>query len=108
MSIACLSGKPADLDCAIRINLALAALELAKTGVNCTEMTDRGVVAIVEKTDISQPDARKSLAQSNPQDRPIAPDAIMSAIPMSAIPWLCGDTTRSVNGQAVTRSGGAI
>lgn len=88
------------------------ALELAKTGVTCnaicpgfldTEMTNRSVANIVEKTGMSAEDARKSLTKSNPQGRLIAPEEVAA----TAL-WLCQDASASVNGQAIALSGGEI
>ncbi len=86
------------------------ALELAKTGVTVnalcpgfldTEMTERSVATIVEKTGMSAEDATKRLAENNPQGRLIAPEEVVAA----AL-WLCQDAAAGVTGQAVAISGG--
>lgn len=88
---------------------ALAA-ELAKTGVTVnavcpgyveTDMLDRSVGKIVEKTGKSAEDARAFLTATNPQGRLIQPDEVAETVL-----WLCGDKAKSVTGQAVSISGG--
>jgi 3-hydroxybutyrate dehydrogenase len=66
-----------------------------------TEMTDRSVANIVQKTGRSPEEARASLTKLNPQGRLIEP----SEVTASAL-WLCGAGSESVNGQAITISGG--
>lgn len=68
-----------------------------------TEMTDRSVATIAEKTDRSAEEARAALAAVNPQGRLIAPDEVAAA----AL-WLCGPGSEGVNGQAVAISGGEV
>ncbi len=88
------------------------ALEMAKTAVTVnavcpgfldTEMTDRSVAAITDKTGLSAEEARAKLARMNPQGRLISPQEVASSIL-----WLCGAESGSVNGQAITLSGGEI
>lgn len=68
-----------------------------------TEMTDRSVATIAEKTGRSAEEARAALAAVNPQGRLIAPDEVAAA----AL-WLCGPGSDGVNGQAVALSGGEV
>lgn len=86
------------------------AQELARTGITVnavcpgfteTPMLARSIDNIVEKTGMSEADARKSLIRNNPQGRFIQPDEIAAAVL-----WLASDTAGSVNGQMISISGG--
>jgi 3-hydroxybutyrate dehydrogenase len=66
-----------------------------------TEMTDRSIENIVQKTGRSPEEARASLTKLNPQGRLIEPAEVTA----SAL-WLCGVGSESVNGQAIAISGG--
>jgi NAD(P)-dependent dehydrogenase (short-subunit alcohol dehydrogenase family) len=88
---------------------ALAA-ETAKSGVTVnavcpgyveTEMLDRSVEKIVEKTGRSAEEARAALAATNPQGRLVQADEVADAVL-----WLCGDKARAVTGQTIALSGG--
>ena len=88
------------------------ALELAPTGITVnaicpgfmeTPMLDRSIATIVEKTGMNAEDARSSLCASNPQRRFIQTDEIAGTVA-----WLFSDAARSVNGQAISISGGEI
>ena len=88
------------------------SLELASTGITVnaicpgfieTPMLDRSVANIVEKTGMSQKKARTSLCAGNPQKRLIQTDEVAG----TAL-WLCSDAARSVNGHALSLSGGEI
>lgn len=88
------------------------ALEVAKKPVTVnalcpgfldTEMTDRSVANIVEKTGMSAEDARKALAATNPQLRLIQPAEVTAA----AL-WLCGAGAGGINGQALAIAGGEV
>ena len=88
------------------------AVELARTGITVnalcpgfteTSMLSRSVANIVEKTGMSEDDALKSLRSGNPQRRFIQTDEIASM----AL-WLNSDAARSVNGQALSISGGEV
>ncbi len=88
------------------------ALELARSGITvnaiCPGFTDtpllqRSIQNIMDKTGRSAEDAAKSLTQSNPQARFVQPSEVASA----AI-WLCSDGAASVNGHALSVSGGEI
>lgn len=86
------------------------ALELAKTGVTAnalcpgfldTEMTERSVANIMEKTGRSRDEARAALASSSPMKRLVPPEDVAEA----AL-WLCGAGSGMVTGQAISISGG--
>lgn len=86
------------------------ALEVAKKPVTVnalcpgfldTEMTERSIATIAEKTGRSHEEARATLAARNPQGRLIAPAEVTAA----AL-WLCGPGSEGVNGQAIAISGG--
>lgn len=86
------------------------AVEFAKTGVTVnavcpgfveTDMLERSVARIVEKTGRSREEARASLLSANPQGRFVQPDEVASAVL-----WLCSEKAASVTGQALSISGG--
>ncbi|NHF72875.1 SDR family NAD(P)-dependent oxidoreductase [Paracoccus xiamenensis] len=88
------------------------ALELAGAGITVnaicpgfidTPMLDRSVANIVEKTGMSEADARAALVKDNPQKRFIQTDEVAEA----AL-YLLSDAARSVNGHTLTLSGGEI
>lgn len=66
-----------------------------------TEMTDRTIANIMEKTGKSQSEAIAAIVGANPQKRLIPPREITQ----TAL-WLCDDNARSINGQAISLSGG--
>jgi 3-hydroxybutyrate dehydrogenase len=66
-----------------------------------TEMTDRSIAFIVEKTGRTPEAARAALEGLNPQNRLFAPAEVTAA----AL-WLCGPGSDGVNGQAIAISGG--
>jgi 3-hydroxybutyrate dehydrogenase len=68
-----------------------------------TEMTDRSIANIVEKTGMEPEAARAALTASNPQKRLIQPAEVTAA----AL-WLCGPGSEGINGQAISVSGGEI
>lgn len=68
-----------------------------------TEMTDRSVATIAEKTGRSADEARAVLEAVNPQGRLIAPEEVVAA----AL-WLCQPGSEGVNGQAIAISGGEV
>jgi NAD(P)-dependent dehydrogenase (short-subunit alcohol dehydrogenase family) len=88
---------------------ALAA-EMATTGVTVnavcpgfveTEMLERSLKRIMEKTGRSETEARASLSATNPQGRFIQPQEVASAVM-----WLCSEGSASITGQAISVSGG--
>lgn len=88
------------------------AVELAATGITVnaicpgfvdTPMLERSIATIVEKTGMSEADAEASLKKGNPQGRFIEVEEVAGA----AL-WLCSEAARSVNGQAISLSGGEI
>ena len=66
-----------------------------------TEMTDRSVATIVDRTGKSVTEARAALAATNPQRRLIAPAEVAAA----AL-WLCAPGSEGVNGQTIAIDGG--
>lgn len=88
------------------------ALEVAKSKVTVnaicpgfldTPMTERSVANIAGKTGMTADQATAALVAHNPQGRLIQPEEIAD----TAL-WLCSESARSVNGQAITLSGGEI
>lgn len=88
------------------------ALELAASGITVnaicpgfieTPLLDRSIANIVEKTGMSAEDAAKTLTKGNPQRRFIQTDEVAA----TAF-WLCTDAARSINGHALSLSGGEI
>ena len=88
------------------------ALELAPTGITVnaicpgfteTPMLERSVENITAKTGMTPDKAREALASGNPQKRFIQTDEIAETTL-----WLCSDGARSVNGHALSLSGGEI
>ncbi|SDY46652.1 SDR family NAD(P)-dependent oxidoreductase [Citreimonas salinaria] len=89
-----------------------AALEMARTGITVnalcpgfldTEMTDRSVANIAEKTGMSAEDARAQLERMNPQRRLIRPEEVRAAMA-----WLCGPGSEGITGQAIAIAGGEV
>ncbi len=86
------------------------ALELVRKGVTVnaicpgfldTEMTERSIANIVEKTGRTPEEARASLAATNPMHRLVPPEDVARAVL-----WLCGEGSDMVTGQAISVSGG--
>ena len=68
-----------------------------------TPMTDRSVANIVQKTAMSEDQARAALASRSPQDRMMSPEEVASLIL-----YLVSDEARGINGQAITLDGGGL
>lgn len=105
------SGYCAAKHAVVGLTRALA-IELGRTGVTVnaicpgfigTPMLERSITNITQKTGMSEADAAKSLRRGNPQDRFIQTDEVSG----TAL-WLCSDAARSVNGHALSVSGGEI
>lgn len=88
------------------------ALEVAKKPITVnalcpgfleTEMTERSVANIMEKTGMDAAMARASLEATNPQKRLIQPAEVTAA----AL-WLCGPGSEGINGQAIAIAGGEL
>lgn len=88
------------------------ALELASSGITVnaicpgfieTPMLDRSIANIVDKTGMSEDEARASLLAGNPQRRFIQTDEVAG----TAL-WLCSEAARSINGHALSLSGGEV
>ncbi|MFG5381446.1 SDR family NAD(P)-dependent oxidoreductase [Yoonia sp. R2-816] len=105
------SGYCAAKHAVVGLTRALA-IELAATGITVnaicpgfieTPMLDRSIANIVSKTGMTEEDAAKSLTKGNPQRRFIQTDEVAETVL-----WLCSDAARSVNGHALSISGGEI
>ncbi len=88
------------------------AIELGESGVTAnaicpgfteTPLLERSIENIMQKTGLSEEKARRTLTRSNPQNRFIQTDEVAG----TAL-WLCTDAARSVNGHALSLSGGEI
>lgn len=88
------------------------SLEYAKTAVTVnavcpgyveTAIVDNSIANIMAKTGRSREDALAELTKTNPQGRLIQADEVAEAVT-----WLCSPLSKSVSGQAITISGGAI
>lgn len=86
--------------------------ELARTGITVnsicpgfveTPMLEASIANIIDKTGMSKDEAADSLKSGNPMKRFIQADEVASL----AI-WLAGESTGSINGQAISVNGGEI
>lgn len=86
------------------------ALELVRKGITVnaicpgfldTEMTERSIANIVEKTGRTPEEARASLEATNPMHRLVPPEDVARAVL-----WLCSDGSDMVTGQCISVSGG--
>lgn len=68
-----------------------------------TEMTDRSIQNIIEKTGKTRNDAIAALASHNPQKRLVQPREVSNA----AL-WLCSEGSEGINGQAISIAGGEV
>ena len=68
-----------------------------------TDMLERSVRNVMEKTGRSEEEARRGFAETNPNHRLIKPEEVAAAVM-----WLAGDAARSVTGQAIPISGGGL
>lgn len=89
-----------------------AALELARKGVTVnavcpgfldTEMTERSIANIVEKTGRSATEARAALEATNPMRRLVPPEDVARTVL-----WLCGEGSDMITGQAIAVAGGEV
>ncbi len=88
------------------------ALELARTGITancvCPGFTDTEIVAtavsnIAKVTGRSEAEALAELVNHNPQKRLVTADEVADTVL-----WLCGENSRSINGQSIAVAGGEI
>lgn len=88
------------------------ALEVARKGITvnavCPGYTETDIVRdavanIVQKTGMSEDQARARLAERNPQGRLVQPDEVADAVA-----WLALPGAASVNGQAISIDGGEV
>ncbi len=68
-----------------------------------TQMTDRTLANVIEKTGMTEQEALAAVTERNPQGRLIDPREVAE----TAL-WLCSDGAASINGQAVSLSGGEV
>jgi 3-hydroxybutyrate dehydrogenase len=89
-----------------------AALELAHThitvnavcpGYTDTSIVDDAIANVVRATGRSPADARDALLRRNPQRRLVAPEEVAATVA-----WLCLPESQSINGQAISLSGGEV
>jgi NAD(P)-dependent dehydrogenase (short-subunit alcohol dehydrogenase family) len=88
------------------------ALELARTQVTVnavcpgyadTAIATEAIANIARGTGRSEAQAREALERRNPQRRLIAPDEVAATVA-----WLCLPESQSINGQAISLSGGEV
>jgi len=105
------SGYAAAKHAVVGVTRSLA-LELGDCGVTAnaicpgfieTPLLERSIANIMVKTGMDEASARASLVAGNPQRRFIQPDEVAETTL-----WLCSDAARSINGNALSISGGEI
>lgn len=105
------SAYTASKHAAIGLMRAVAA-EVAGTGVRAnavcpayvrSEMTDRTIARIVERTGRSAQDAERDLAAMTPLGRLLEPEEVADAVV-----YLASDAAAAINGQTLMLDGGAI
>ena len=88
------------------------ALEVATKGVTVnavcpgyteTEMLQRTIDGIVDKTGRSEVEARAELSARNPQKRMIQPEEVANAVA-----WLCLPGSEAITGQSIAIAGGEV
>jgi NAD(P)-dependent dehydrogenase (short-subunit alcohol dehydrogenase family) len=68
-----------------------------------TGMTRESQARIVDRTGLSEAEALEAILATSPQRRLIEPDEVAGAVT-----WLCGESARGVNGQAIVIDGGGL
>ncbi|HUF89635.1 MAG TPA: SDR family NAD(P)-dependent oxidoreductase [Gemmatimonadota bacterium] len=68
-----------------------------------TDMTDASVARIMERAGLSETAALEAILATSPQGRLIEPGEVARAVT-----WLCEESTRGVNGQAIVIDGGGL
>ena len=88
------------------------AVELAQTGItaNCvcpgftdTEIVTTAIANIAAVTGRSEEETLAEFVEHNPQKRLVTPGEVADTVL-----WLCGENSRSINGQAIAVAGGEI
>lgn len=88
------------------------ALELARTSATAnavcpgfadTELVQRSLDNVVEKTGMARDEALAQFVRDNPQKRLIRPEEVAAAVL-----WLCDPLSASVNGQSIAIAGGEV
>ena len=88
------------------------ALEIAQQGITVnavcpgyteTELLDRSVANITERTGMNEEEARKELAKTNPQGRFVSPEEVAETVA-----WLVGPNAAAITGQAIAVAGGEV
>jgi 3-hydroxybutyrate dehydrogenase len=68
-----------------------------------TALTGASIARIVERTGMTEAEARDAILATSPQHRLIEPDEVARTVT-----WLCEDQARGVNGQAIVIDGGGL
>ncbi len=88
------------------------ALETAKKGITVnavcpgyteTDLVQDAIDNIMQKTGMTQEQAKAKLAEGNPQGRLVQPEQVASAVT-----WLCQPDAAAVNGQSIPVDGGEV